>query len=135
MGGQVQRDAIDAFRPTFIVSMHEGPQEGFFMFAEGKLEQQLIDAISRELTSAGAGLAQKNFFGITLRRGIWQKPIAIFALQRLLGIHTLGSYAHAKKIPMITTESPWSETDVEARKRAHVAVVRGVVSVLRKSLT
>jgi len=126
-GARLQRDAISGFSPDALVTLHESPEPGFFMFAEGKLPPGLKSAIAGKLAKAGIVSTKKMYLGVTMHEGIWEKSPLAFLLQRLLNMHTLGSYVHASKIPTITTESTWSEKDIEARKTPHVLVVRAVL--------
>lgn len=127
-GAQVQRDAIESFNPDVLVSLHESPEQGFFMFSEGKLPKLLRASITGNLEAAKVALARKSFFHVKLKSGIWEKPPAIFLLQRLLGIHTLGYFAYKRRILTITTESTWAERDVESRKKPHLIVIKAIIN-------
>jgi hypothetical protein len=128
VGGRVQRDAIEDFRPDVIVSLHESPEHGFFMFSEGRLPNDLKSAILAKLSAAAIPLVRKSAFHLRLRAGIWEKPRSIFWLQRVLGIHTLGSYAYSRSIPTITTETSWVDNNVEARRKPHFLVIQAIIS-------
>lgn len=125
--GRVQRDAVESYKPDVLVSLHESPQLGFFMFSEGKLPPQLRTSIIDNLKSADIPLASKTFLQLKLQSGIWEKPPVIFFLQRLLGIYTLGYFMYKHKILAITTESDWSRVDIEARKKPHLTVIRTII--------
>lgn len=128
LGARLQRDAIKTFNPDVIVTLHESPQPDFFMFSEGKLSQELRGAITQKLKADNVKLASKSYLGIKTKAGIWEKPKTAFIIQRLLGMHTLGSYAYKLKIPMITTESNWNNSNVDERKRPHISVILGILS-------
>lgn len=127
MGAQIQRDAVLEFNPDMVISLHEGPQNGFFMFSEGKLPGKLRKCIVQQLRSNNVALAEKSFFHVKLQSGIWEKPPVVYFLQRLLRIYTLGRFMYDRRIPTITTESAWSETDIEKRVKPHIVVIGAVV--------
>lgn len=127
MGGKLQKEAIEQFKPDVLISLHEGPQDGFFVIAEGGTPTAWREHLTTSLKGEGIKLAQKSFFGMNIGEGYWQKNRFIYALQKLFGIYTLGRYAHEHGIILLTTESPWGGHDVEARKRPHVVVIRTVL--------
>lgn len=127
VGARLQREVIEDFKPTIVVTMHESPDEGFYMFSEGRLPQQFKTAIATKLTSASIPLAKTNFLHITLQAGLWEKPPIIFAIQRMLGIYTLGRFLYERNIPTITTESTWCDKDIAARRKPHTLVVQAVL--------
>lgn len=127
VGARLQRDVVTEFKPTIVVTMHESPDEGFYMFSEGKLSQTFKQSIADTLTKANIPLAKTNFLHMKLKNGMWEKPKIIFALQRILGIYTLGRYLYEHNIPTLTTESTWSEKDMLSRRIPHMLVVRAIL--------
>lgn len=127
IGAQLQRDVIDDFKPDILVTLHESPKEGFFIFSEGKLPDGLGNAIAQELQAVNIEIAKKTYFGTGTKAGIWEKPPHVYKLQELLGMNTLGSYIYKRKIPTLTTESTWSQKDMAARKLSHVATVMAIL--------
>lgn len=128
-GGRLQKEAIKQFKPNAIISLHEGPQAGFFVIAEGNTPKAWRERIAAELKNEGIVLARKSFFGVKIGHGIWQKQRLVYVLQRLFGIYTLGRYAYEHGIILLTTESSWKSKDVEARKRPHIVVIRAVAAL------
>lgn len=126
-GGQLQKRAIEQFKPDVLISLHEGPQDGFFVIAEGNTPKAWHEHFVGALKKEGIALARKSFFRVGIGEGHWRKPRVFYALQRLLGIYTLGRYTHEHHIPQLTTESPWSSKDVAARKKPHIAVIKTVI--------
>ncbi|MDA2922752.1 DUF2817 domain-containing protein [Patescibacteria group bacterium AH-259-L07] len=127
-GAKLQRQTIDEFNPDVIVSLHEGPQDGFFVIAENSVPPDLQKAIATDLQSVNVALARKSFFGIPLSdSGIWHKKPFVYFVQKLFGIHTLGRYANERGIPMFTTESNWKVRDVNERKKPHLLLIKSVV--------
>lgn len=127
-GARVQRDTIIDFNPTIVVSLHESPSSGFFMFSEGRLPTVIKDSITNSLSEHHVDLARKNYLGVRLHSGIWEKSPVIFFFQRLLGVHTLGSYVYKRKILAVTTESSYRGSDIDARKKPHLLVIRAIIS-------
>lgn len=133
VGGQLQKQAIHEFKPNSIISLHEGPQEGFFVFADGRPPKALCKQIMTELHNDHIPLATKKFFGVRLRLGIWRKGRFVYLAQKLLNIYTLGRYASDNKIITLTTESSWSQRDIYARKRPHLTIIRTVIKHYKQS--
>lgn len=118
---------IEQFKPDAIVSLHEGPQDGFFVIAENNVPQSWGKAIYKDLKSEGVSLTRKNFFGLNVTKSFWRKPRYVYILQKLMGIYTLGRYAYEHNIPLLTTESSWTSKNLTARKKAHVLTVKAVI--------
>lgn len=128
IGAKIQRQAIEQFKPQVIVSLHEGPQGGFFVIAESPVSETLRKAILFNLKKEEIHLAQKSFLGIPLSdSGLWYKKSFVYGLQKLFSIHTLGGYAHENNLTILTTESPWTSKDVELRKKPHLVVIKTVI--------
>lgn len=128
LGARLQRDVIDEFKPDIIVTLHESIEKHYFMFSEGKLPTGLADAITSRLTTQGVKLAPKSYLGIKTRSGIWEKPSIAYSLQKLARMHTLGSYVYRRKIPTLTTESDWSEKDLNIRKLPHTETIIAILT-------
>lgn len=125
-GARLQKEAIETFQPDVIISLHEGPQRGFFVIAERSTHRAWQEYVINALQREDVRLAAKSFLGMKLAQGWWSKPRIVYALQKLFGIYTLGRFAHERNIPLLTTESSWASKDVAVRKRAHVVTVRAV---------
>ena len=127
VGARLQRDVVEAFNPTIVVTLHESSDKDFFMFSEGRLAPVFKDAITSQLRATDIPLTKTNYFHIKLQDGFWEKPPIIFFMQRVLGIYTLGRYLYEKHIPTITTESCWSGKNIALRRRPHLEVIRAIV--------
>lgn len=128
-GAQLQRDAIDRFQPDLILSLHEGPQEGFFLIATKSVPLSLRKELHQQLIEANTDLAEKSFLGLPLKQsGIFYEGWWISEAKKLLGIHTLGRHGETLGIPVITTESSWIETDLEKRIQPHLTTIEAVVT-------
>lgn len=119
------RRAFDEFRPDFVLSLHEGPQDSAFMFANRHVDVAMAKRLLAALVTGGTTLATKDYFGLPLR------PPGLSAstpLQRVIlrlweagfKMRAVNEFAAARGIPEITLESGWRNTDRAARVRAHV---------------
>jgi hypothetical protein len=129
-GGRIQKEVIEQFKPDVLISLHEGPQDGFFVITEGNTPKAWRGSILQALKSERVELARKIFgFGVSIE-GYWYKWRFVYGLQKLLGIYTLGRYAYEQGVILLTTESSWTSKDIEARKKPHVTVIRAVAGRL-----
>ncbi len=129
------RGVFEELRPDFVVSLHEGPQDATFFFANRKVDRglalRLLDAMER----GGTRLASDDYFGRALRpagyapmsRAMWSLSV-LWA--RTLGMKATGMYADDLGIPEITLESSWRLASREERVRAHVDLVLSVMREL-----
>jgi hypothetical protein len=122
---RIVRRAFDEFRPDFVLSLHEGPQDAAFMFANQHVDGALARRLLAALEAGGTTLATKDYFGLALRppglsastpvqRGIlrlWETTLKMMAVN---------AYAAGRGVPEVTLESSWRSTDHAARVRAHV---------------
>jgi hypothetical protein len=132
------RQIYERERPDFVVSLHEGPQDATFMFAN----HLVTDAVARELldalAKAGTLLAEKDYFGLRLDPpGLspsTPRGRAITSLwSKVLGMKTSSAYSEDRGIPELVLESSWRLPDEDARVRAHVALVLAVALHLRRT--
>lgn len=122
------RDAFESVRPHFVVSLHEGPQDATFFFANSRVPRDRGDRLLAALQRGGTVLAEKDYFGARLRPpGLSPSTPATRALLRLwsgtLRMMAVNEYAARRGIPEITLESGWRSPDRDARLRAHVDLV------------
>ncbi len=126
------RDVIEQEKPDFVVSLHEGPQDGAFMFLNrhvgGELAVRLADAIER----GGATLASRDYFGARLDPpGVAPMGKALWLINRLwartLQMKATGMWCNDRDIPEITLESSWRGEDRDVRVRAHVDLVGALI--------
>jgi predicted deacylase len=124
---RVVKRTLEEFRPDFVLSLHEGPQDAAFMFANRHVDIALAKRILAVLEAGGTTLATKDYFGLPLRppglsasspvqRGILR------AWAATLKMMAVNEYAAHRGIPEITLESSWRSTDRAARVRAHVDI-------------
>jgi Succinylglutamate desuccinylase / Aspartoacylase family len=128
---RVVRDVFEQDRPDFVISLHEGPQDGTFMFANRFVETPLAHALCDALAAGGTVLATKDYFGLRLHppglspasattRAVWK--LWALALRKKASI----AYSEDRRVPEIVLESSWRMTDEAARVRAHVDLVAAV---------
>ena len=123
VGARVQRDVIADFQPDIIISFHEGMQKDFFFITTKSVSQDLIESIKTELERNKIKLLSDVSF---VDNGHLKERRLIRGIKKVLGVHTLGSYAESLGIPVITTESPWGEKNVRKRVSPHIIVVKRV---------
>lgn len=133
------RDAYASFRPDFVSSLHEGPQDATFMFANRHVDAGLASRLLAALEAGGTALAERDYFGLRLRpRGLSAStPLqrAIVGLwSAALSMRTSIDYAARLGIPEITLESSWKSPDRAARVRAHVDLVLALARELAASV-
>ncbi len=132
------RRVIERERPDFVVSLHEGPQQGTFMFLNRAVAEPLAQRLAHAMESGGALLATKDYFGRTLNpAGVAVKGRTIIVLERLwattLKMKASGVWCEDRGIPEITLESSWHLPDRAARIRAHIDLVLTLATELARS--
>ena len=128
----VQRTQIEAFRPDFVVSMHEAPSEGFLIHPGPHLGESLAQTILTDLESQGITLATIDYLGRNLQSKGQSKVSGLLKIAKhLVRVESLGDYLADKGIIEITTESGWNNADTFQRVNSHVLLIRSVVSNTR----
>jgi hypothetical protein len=128
VGAQIQRDTISEFDPNLIISLHEGPQKGFFVIGTSSVSRKIEESIITSLEEKQITMASKNFFGIPLvRRGLMHEGPIINIAKEIFRINTLGRYGESQGVGVITTESSWFETDVKKRVKPHIITIETVL--------
>ena len=64
---QLVRRTCDDFQPDFVLSLHEGPQDAAFVFANRHVDVELAKRLLAALEAGGTTLATKDYFGLPLR--------------------------------------------------------------------
>jgi len=129
------RAVFESVRPDFVVSLHEGPQDATFFFANQHVPRQSAARILGALERGGTTLATKDYFGRTLEPAGYAPMGRVgWALQWLwaatLAMESTTFWANELGVPEITLESAWRLPDRDARLRAHVDVVAAVLDEL-----
>lgn len=123
--GRVVRREIVKLHPDFVVSLHEGPQDATFMFANECVSLELAERLLAALEAGGTVLAERDYFGARLTpKGLSPSKPVTRLLVRLwaatLGMRATNAYCETLGIPELTLESSWRETDEATRIRPHV---------------
>jgi len=125
---RVISDFIAAEKPSLIVSLHEGPQDGYLLVVTSRGSRSLAEAAVDAVRERGLPLASSHFAGFSLRTpGLSMEGGGTDFLKWLLRLHTLGRYANGLGIGTYTTETSWSSDDFEGRTGAHVATVEALL--------
>jgi hypothetical protein len=120
--------AIAASKPQLIVSLHEGPQEGFLVVVTSRGSAPLARVVARHVSDAGVPLADRHFAGLPLGApGVSAEGWGSDVLKWVLRLNTLGRHASGLSIGTYTTETPWSSPDSEGRIHAHVVAVEALL--------
>jgi len=127
--------AYEAAKPDFIVSLHEGPQDATFMFANRLVDDALAHELLEGLAAGGTQLADRDYFKRTLHpKGYAPTSRTMWLLSefwaRALGMMATGTWADRHGLPELTLESSWRSTDQAARIRPHRDLVSGVLDAL-----
>ncbi len=122
---QLVRRTCDDFQPDFVLSLHEGPQDAAFVFANRHVDVELAKRLLAALEAGGTTLATKDYFGLPLRppglsaSSPFQRAI-LRAWEAGFKMRAVNEFAADRGIPEITLESGWRSSDGAARVRAHV---------------
>ena len=135
---RVVRRAFDEFRPDFVVSLHEGPQDASFMFANRHVDGALARRLLAALEAGGTTLATQDYFGLTLKpQGLSASSPTQRAILRLwsatLGMMAVNEYASRRGIPEVTLESSWRSEDRASRVQGHVDLVLALAGELAQT--
>ena len=132
---RVVRDIVDDVRPDFVISLHEGPQRGAFIFTNRHVEPPLAQALCDALAAGGTRLAERDYFGRRLRPAGWAPATptthAVWNVgARLLRQKATITYSEDRGVPELVLESSSRITDEAARVRPHIDLVAAVAERL-----
>lgn len=128
---RVVRATFDDVRPDFVISLHEGPQRGAFMFTNRHVPAALAIALCDALSAGGTVLAMRDYFGRRLRPPGWAPATPATHAVWSLGAVALRqkatiTYSEDRGVPEIVLESSTRVTDEAARIRPHADLVSAV---------
>jgi hypothetical protein len=127
------RDFIAAESPNLIVSLHEGPQDGYMLVVTSGGSKQLAQAAVSAVRGEGLALASSHFAGFSLGTpGLSAEGGGSDFLKWALQLNTLGRFANGLGIGTYTTETSWASDDFEGRVRAHVVTVEALLLALAR---
>lgn len=122
------RDIVHEVAPDLIVSLKEGPQDGFMVIVTAAGSREVGVAVAGAVGRAGIPLAGRSSLHLGLSvPGLSVEGPVVTRLKTLLGMHTLASYARTLGIATYTTESDWASPDIERRVRSHEIAVDAVL--------
>ena len=125
---RVIRDFITAEPPDLIVSLHEGPQDGYLLVVTSQGSKRLAEAAVEAVRDQGIALASHHFAGFSLGTpGLSAEGRGTDFLKWVLRLHTLGNFANSLGIGTYTTETNWSSEDLESRVLPHVVTVEALL--------
>lgn len=132
---RVVRDVFEREKPDFVISLHEGPQDATFMFANRFVDAKLAHELCDALAEGGTVLAEKDYFGMRLHPpGLSPSSATGRAVTKLwaltLGMKATIAYSEDRGVPEIVLESSWRMPDETARVRPHVDLVSAVAARL-----
>lgn len=132
---QLVREVMNETKPDFVVSLHEGPQDATFMFANEHVDALLAGRLLGAIEAGGTTLARTDYFGSKLRPpGLSPSTPFTRAILRLwagtLGMMASGAYCGRLGVPELTLESSWRSTDRASRVRGHVDLCLAVAAEL-----
>ena len=108
----LQREIIDTFHPTAIITLHEAPSPNFLIHSNKYLENELLFKILKDTKSMGITLATEDYLGQQLKvPGNSKIKGPLKFLKKLVQVQALGDYAAKRGIIEITTESGWNSQD------------------------
>lgn len=131
------RDTMESVRPDFVISLHEGPQDASFMFANRHVSAALATRLLAALEAAGTTLATHDYFGARLRTpGLSPSTPAVRAVVSVwaatLGMRATITYSELRGVPELVLESSWRGTDRATRVRPHVELCMAVARELAR---
>jgi len=132
---RVVRGLYERERPDFVISLHEGPQDATFMFANRFVDDALARTLLDALAAGGTVLAEKDYFGLRLDpRGLSATSragrLVNWLWSRTLGMKATIGYSEDRGVPELVLESSWRLPDEATRVRAHVDLVAAVARAL-----
>ena len=128
------RTVLTSVAPELVVSLHEGPQDGFYVIATRRAPVPVARAMTHAVEAEGIALATKTFLGVPMAgRGLDHEGRFVTAVKRLIGVGSLGAYAQVRGIGVLTTESPWGSTRLDERIAAQVVAVRAAARALAET--
>jgi predicted deacylase len=127
---RLQRDEIEMFGPDLVIDLHEHAAQGFMCYVSPQVPLHTQNKFLADIKSQGISLWKPTFLQRLLgtKIGVSRSGFITIGLSTILGFHSLMRYLRNKKIPCITTETPWNETDLKKRTISHVIAIRSIIN-------
>lgn len=127
--------AFEDFKPDFGISLHEGPQDGAFLYTNKYCEDPVVKSILSELNNSGIQLAHKSYLRNTLSEAGWFPVKGIFgSLLKVwtgaFGYEGFGQFCTRKSTPNIVIETSWSSKEETQRAQAHYILFTSLIKEL-----
>ena len=130
------RDIFEETRPDFVISLHEGPQRGTFIFTNRHVAPPLATTLCDALAAGGTELATRDYFGRRLRPAGWAPATAtthaVWKVGAALRQKATITYSEDRNVPEIVLESSSRTKDEAVRVRPHIDLVAAVACSLAK---
>ncbi len=125
----LQKEVIREFKPDFLITLHESPSRGYFIFPGVHVQKDLIQRILEHLEKNGIELATVDYFGRKLKPpGISNTNKGYLnILKNIIRLQPLADYTDENKIPSLTPESGWQSEDLKQRVNSHVFLINAVI--------
>jgi len=124
---KLQRNLIDNFKPTLVVSFHEGPVNNFLLISEPNTQVQFTNKFLRLTKQQGIILDPFSYLKYPLKTsGLWQKGIFCEVLQRIGSLSSLGMYCQNKGIKCITLETNWN-LSLKEREKMQIFILEAIL--------
>jgi hypothetical protein len=135
---QVAAKAFDEFNPDFGISLHEGPQNGAFLYTNKYCRDTTVKNVLSELSQAGIYLSTKSYLRNTLSQPGWFPVKGIFGgllktWARAFGYEGFGQFCTRKHVPGIVIETSWSIKEETQRTKAHYTLFTALLKELDRN--
>ena len=131
---RVVRQVFDDVRPDFVISLHEGPQRGAFMFTNRHIDAPFATALCDALGAGGTALATRDYFGRRLQPPGWAPATAtahaVWKIGAALQQKATITYSEDRGVPEIVLEGSSRVTNEAERTRPHIDLVAAVAKKL-----
>lgn len=125
-------NAFNDFKPDFGLSLHEGPQDGVFLYTNKYCEDGSIDIILANLERSEIQLATKSYLRNNLAQpGRFPVNGTFGGLLKLwtgiFGYEAFGQFCTRMATPCIVIETPWNTKDESQRAAAHLILFKTLI--------
>lgn len=124
--------------PDFVVTCHEGPHDGTFLYVHKLINEEFSDKIISDLKEAGIRLATKNYFGFSLPKPGYSPlhgsaSVFMKLWKNIFKMSAFGAYCTERGVPLITVEGPWKSNDMNERITVQLETIKSIVNLLTRS--
>lgn len=132
---QVAVNSLVEFSPHYVLSLHEGPHDGTFIYCNKLVSKKLAFGVLEYAQKNGVKLAEKNYFTTKLKQpGYFPITGITYFLTKLtsdlLNLQPEGYFARLHNLPNITVETSWKNPNNDERINGQLQIIKGVISNL-----